>query len=700
MTRTFNWLNQCRALMYDAYFPPFWPALEFDADRAVQSAKRLRANTFRIGSLGKYAYYPTKQWVTHPQLGKRDVLKEMISVAHAAGMRVIVYIPVGHALPSNLLKKHHPEWMYQPNPDDKEPPASRVFAGDPISAACLNGPYAKTITRIVREVVGGYDLDAVYFDGFVQGWGFGTICYCPCCRMKHAARFGEPLPRPVQGREANAQESKALARARDWNRAMGGELFVPLAEWIRARKQIPILFNRNSPDDDRWDRRILDGVDGFLYEAGEDFLHRIQGIGLGVARGQMVWQYVGRWDNWPRLSTFKRELLLEAMATRMSGGANIIPGGPRYLWDARDAPTLERAFRHQRRLEQIAPRAAPVKFCAVLHSGQSVPVAESEGAHRSWDLRGAFAALQFGRVQCTTIPQEVLLNRDLVKEYQVLVLPNVAALSHAACQTIEEFVRAGGGLVATYATSLFDENGNRRKHPGLEKVFGISVRAPDSKLAARIAQHTRWGKDPFDVYLQPAPEAPAHLMDRQRLLPAARYLLVTPAKTEKAAAHLVTGTQLARVGAGLVLKDFGKGRVAYLASELEYLYWQMRCPEIRKLFCGLARWAAAGRLPYEIAAPEGVLANLNAQPGILVLHLLNVCGGGHELPKANRESVCPIPDIHVRLEIPADEQVQSVTSMTDGKPLKFRITARGLTLIVPVLTEYEAVVVKLRSTKR
>ena len=144
------------------------------------------------------------------------------------------------------------------------------------------------------------------------------------------------------------------------------------------------------------------------------------------------------------------------------------------------------------------------------------------------------------------------------------------------------------------------------------------------------------------------------VMDRHRLLPAARYLMVTPAKRETEAADLVIGTQLARVGTGLVLKEFGKGRVAYLASELECLYWQMRCPEIRDLFAGLVKWAAGGRLPYEVETPEGVLANLNVQPGTWILHLLNNCAANHEVPKANREYICPLHGIRVRLNIPAD----------------------------------------------
>ena len=39
---------------------------------------------------------------------------------------------------------------------------------------------------------------------------------------------------------------------------------------------------------------------------------------------------------------------------------------------------------------------------------------------------------------------------------RVLVLPDVACLSDRAAEVVRRFVRAGGGLVATFETSLYD----------------------------------------------------------------------------------------------------------------------------------------------------------------------------------------------------------------------------------------------------
>ena len=39
---------------------------------------------------------------------------------------------------------------------------------------------------------------------------------------------------------------------------------------------------------------------------------------------------------------------------------------------------------------------------------------------------------------------------------RVLVLPNVACLSDRAAEVVRRFVHSGGGLIATFETSLYD----------------------------------------------------------------------------------------------------------------------------------------------------------------------------------------------------------------------------------------------------
>ncbi|OPX24350.1 MAG: hypothetical protein B1H04_02265 [Planctomycetales bacterium 4484_123] len=61
--------------------------------------------------------------------------------------------------------------------------------------------------------------------------------------------------------------------------------------------------------------------------------------------------------------------------------------------------------------------------------------------------------------------------------YDVLVLRSILFLSDADCQRLRDFVAAGGTLIATNASSLYDANWARRDDYGLADVFGISPAA-------------------------------------------------------------------------------------------------------------------------------------------------------------------------------------------------------------------------------
>ena len=53
-----------------------------------------------------------------------------------------------------------------------------------------------------------------------------------------------------------------------------------------------------------------------------------------------------------------------------------------------------------------------------------------------------------------------LLDAGHLARFKTLILPNIAALSDEQCRQLRAFVERGGGLVATYETSLYDEWGS------------------------------------------------------------------------------------------------------------------------------------------------------------------------------------------------------------------------------------------------
>jgi hypothetical protein len=75
-----------------------------------------------------------------------------------------------------------------------------------------------------------------------------------------------------------------------------------------------------------------------------------------------------------------------------------------------------------------------------------------------------------------TLITELDLRPEVLARYRVLVLPNAACLSDDQVAVIRDFVRSGGGLVATCETSLCDELGRPRPDFALHDLFGASRR--------------------------------------------------------------------------------------------------------------------------------------------------------------------------------------------------------------------------------
>ena len=84
--------------------------------------------------------------------------------------------------------------------------------------------------------------------------------------------------------------------------------------------------------------------------------------------------------------------------------------------------------------------------------------------------RGMVAALVRNHLPYQTIDAQDLTG-DL-SAFSLLILPNVAAMSDAEAAAVRAFVRAGGALIATSETSLYDLSGAPRTDFALADVFG------------------------------------------------------------------------------------------------------------------------------------------------------------------------------------------------------------------------------------
>ena len=68
---------------------------------------------------------------------------------------------------------------------------------------------------------------------------------------------------------------------------------------------------------------------------------------------------------------------------------------------------------------------------------------------------------------------EAFLTPDRLDRYALVILANAAALSDAQCAALRAYVERGGGLLATFESSRYDEEGRQRPDFGLADLFGV-----------------------------------------------------------------------------------------------------------------------------------------------------------------------------------------------------------------------------------
>jgi len=242
------------------------------------------------------------------------------------------------------------------------------------------------------------------------------------------------------------------------------------------------------------------------------------------------------------------------------------------------------------------------------------------------------------------VPFDIIFDdnlRDLSK-YRVLILADQECLSEEQMALIRDFVKRGGGLVATEHTSLYTPWRQRRREFGLKEL--LKVEAP-----------------PWRETEDNEPEA----------------LLETPP----------------------VRNQVGSGRVVYLpavipsiekppAERMTSEYWKL--PSNWKELIEAVEWAA-GRLSLQVNAPLGVAAQVTEQrqEGRIMVHLLNY----------NAPRTPLVSDIGVSLEIPRGKKATRISLLSPDEQgtssPSFTAKNGRLAFTVPHLKTYTLAVVQM-----
>lgn len=686
---TDDWIRKTRTLIAEAYNPPFYPSLDYEAGRAVRIARELNADSLRYPAASYYAYFPTKSgYPAHPEL-KGDPMRETLELCRKEGLRTVAYVPMNHPfMDVTANDARYLEWCKRFA--DGRPMTTEHYGYATYYEGCLNSPVREVIRALVREVL-AYPFDVIYFDGPYQGMqNSRNYCHCKHCEAAYQARFGKPVPNQEEklGREDEIQYTNWMARD------VAIAFLREIREMIRRTRDVPVLFNDTSLLSRReWRSRAVPVVDGFMFEAAETPEDKLFNMQLGQSTGKVTWTYVGthtqynrehlkndRVRGWFSYPVESQELLLDG-ATALAAGVGLVYWGlPRFFYQSQGPLAYEggryvkEIFDFQQKHDALLRSVRSRPQAGILVGGQTIDwYAGKHFVGKAYEnaAHGAYQVLKANGFEAEPF-LDWQMTPEALARYEMIYAPNVVCLSDAQCGMLADYVSGGGKLLATHLTSVADEYGRVRKNFGLAEVFGAEFVAPEPVEIP-------------DLYLK---------LKSGEELPQDPQVLRFRAVSGDVLAETIDRGHRARLGPAILRREYRKGSVIYIGSSLEAVYEETRMAPLRAFLGGLVSpWLAAGRA-YEIEYRSGVMPHFMASDRTLLLHLLADTGNKNKHLRS-REEFLPVPDVKVRIRVPQGRGVRAVSLLRAGERLSATPKNGWLDVTVPRVLIHEAVRVDL-----
>ena len=439
----FNWVDRL-----DRSGKPLADYSKLSAEDHIRQLVEMKANALMVFtmSISGYMFYDSKVGRRHPTL-HYDYLKEMIRLGRAKGIAMELYVPTEWA---DWLIQQHPSWGRRTPSGELDTRAYGGYHPDP------NSPATDWFVDVIRELIPAYRADGFFADGL----GFLRYGQSEYTVKKFKRDMGRDYP-------------KSLAQDPDWRGTVRWEAAQVENYWKKLRgavkKQDPrveVTFNGPGPHIQMpfgsgapTSPRLHSLTDYAFTEAGSTGEH------VTFVRGTAFPK--------PFKVTFLNSSSIldpfDPDEIRARVGRTLAEGGEPYRYDRTSVDgdanrhftqTWGVIFSEVAEKEPYVKTAQPVKYVAIVASEATMLYRgrADQGSHAQ-DLTGALRALDALHIQHDVIA-DWNISADLLKPYQLVILPNVACLSDGNVAALREYVRRGGSLWATAESSLLDENGN------------------------------------------------------------------------------------------------------------------------------------------------------------------------------------------------------------------------------------------------
>jgi len=638
----------------------------------------LKVGVVFVSVTGILAFYQTKVPFHRKGkfLGDRDLFGDCCSAAKKRGIRVIAR--TSPDLNWEDAVQAHPEWFQR----DAQGNAKASTEEPRLFQTCMFSTYMTDyMPAILREINSNYDVDAFYTNGWPPLGSF-PVCYCNQCKQLPPSgtpvywdKFNQRLISIWKLYDGIAKEKKpsSFFFANLGGGVHAGPHLAQLGEicnWFQADNQ-----GRGGEEEPVWGCSLQGRVCN------------------AVLDGKMATNVTGLWSTGPVRwrNSFKSPAeaqmwFNETLASGMVPYLHFIGGekglgedrrwqkfGREYFnWTARNDPH----FTNKRSIADVG---------VVIGQRTQLFYHPPQGVAMRQYMDGMYYALLESRVLFDFVHED-RLELDRLKKYSALILPNTALLSDEQCSQLREYVSHGGSLLATFETSMYDEQNQRRSNFGLSEVFGIHpagavIGTRGNAFYARI-ERSHPILDTFtDTDWLPGAEyrLPIAPIDDPVLTVVPGFVAYPP--------ELAYPPQSHTTEPAVVLRETGRSRLAYFPGDIERTMWHSGHTDLSRLLQNTIRWVAGAGAQCRIEG-DGLVESFawETEAGFAV-HLLNYTN-----PNTHRgwlRQAYPIGKQNVRMLIPPGRRITRVELLRAESDIPFHVNGDAIEFTIPQVGDYE-----------
>jgi hypothetical protein len=639
----------------------------YDAAAVVQYMKSSACNTLIVNAGGIVDFFqnPLPAANLNRFMGDRDILKEITQACRAEGIRVVGRIDFRGV--EEKIYRQHPDWF---SVDVNKQPLQLSYTRPQLYAACYTGHYRNAHAEaFIRYLFENYALDGVWHNSI----GISGICYCTHCEAAYRASTGDQLPDPATATD------EQINRYMLWKTKVAAQHMEHMKKTVKSfgddkvyTAEVFSMFEAGG--------KINSGID--LYNARDHFDFLVSVAFLTENTDHIEYQdltYAGT------IVRFLKSMAPEKEAIILYGGNGtshryvMDPTADLdvYLWEAlsaggrfwncsftgmHPAATYDRrnAFQHRetyqfvRDHEKVLSNQVPIADAGIYYSRPTRLFYRNH--HDDFDsfegsIKGVEISLIERHIPYDFIPEDQVDAHRLAR-YKVIILPNVKCLSAAEVQLLNDYVAAGGKLLATFECGYYNENGVPQKDQHISNLLGC--RFTGEKVNTR--------KDCYQFIVDPSHTIVKPDSDLTELFINAGFtLLCEPLANARVICSYVPvvhnqppekawTTEWARKYPTILENRLGKGLVLYYCNQPDQISYDMGHPDMRNLLGRGISYLLGDNRSVTTNAPESVHIGLTrslTSPNEFIFSMVNTTSG----PRRPVRTLLPVFNLTASLKL-------------------------------------------------